>query len=973
MQTTTDIYIYYIFFSNKELGKYIRNNSNNENWPTAKKYVDTIKSYLQKIKEQEKITDSPDPNTDKSYHSVYIQEHKNDTIVFWWKVPCQEFRQILNYLFYFNGEWKEPISWRILDPKGMVEVTAVTSQFYQHYWYLLNSEANGVLEHSPLIKEEVCECPDYDDVPVFGDFTSNYKLNLKLFRTKPNFAQSITNYSEDNPWIPTLQLEQYEPFVSSEDIALMFSQQQENKISVIALGDRYNPYTNAVGSLYCHGSNDSINTWLNKQNENLYDWLDKNFLLKKETEEILRKHIKATLYWRDKHIWQGNYWLLHNNFFIKESVNASGNSISICGNGMLITKVTENITDTITFNTIADTSQLDQKVIEVEEKQNRLKNLKKEKRKQLEDLEEQYAAQLEGIDNQHDQELYNLEDRHEEQLDECKRKYRINVESIKENEDKSALLAVMKEEYEADKQKATKDFKRKKDELNKRTKSKQFYTNLQKKKIENEIKELELQEDEVKMEGIEYFKSALSSNDVVTHSPDIYDKEQFNWQTERSLVSEAKQLNKGIKEITVETIRNWQFSGGKDNRFWKIGSGFLKPNLSNVDHTITKYTLDAFIHQNWFVENNQPLKIRIEFSQKLLNWFKNKKELVGKTGADWFNAPLSKILSVAGYLQANILSCNFPFADWFRAKIRAGVYLWDKDHKEFYEHKLSDPLSIASTGDIRHNIFSAIDMIGQQFTGSVTNNDNKEKGLCISKNDVKLMIGDELEGANNFLNDIIKECKRQKECILLDDKEKWVFKPHQNWEVEYTIPSSYLIETKSGKSCKINLITGKEANKEQVKTISTDKLIINMTSAGDKSKLTIRAKGELDFGEIKQFEQFIKPIPGSNIANNWTNDFTINLQEDILKSVVKKPNINNSEDASLKYSKAPSPQRVQDPMDLDEPTSEYLNSVNTNTTVNGAETNESSCIGENIRKENDVMEIDNDYTDNAENEFNDTN
>lgn len=68
-------------------------------------------------------------------------------------------------------------------------------------------------------------------------------------------------------------------------------------------------------------------------------------LLDKEMFHFLRNHISATLYWRKKQIWHGNYWLVHNNFYILESVNPSGTCLTFFGSDdTILTRVTESIT-----------------------------------------------------------------------------------------------------------------------------------------------------------------------------------------------------------------------------------------------------------------------------------------------------------------------------------------------------------------------------------------------------------------------------------------------------------------------------------------------------------------------------------------------------------------------------------------------------------------------------------------------------
>lgn len=53
--------------------------------------------------------------------------------------------------------------------------------------------------------------------------------------------------------------------------------------------------------------------------------------------------------------------------------------------------------------------------------------------------------------------------------------------------------------------------------------------------------------------------------------------------------------------------------------------------------------------------------------------------------------------------------------NWFRSKLRTGVYLWKDDWREFYQRKLSNSLSISSLGDIRHNTIEFNDYNGNSI------------------------------------------------------------------------------------------------------------------------------------------------------------------------------------------------------------------------------------------------------------------
>src|SRR5207237_8928649 len=70
---------------------------------------------------------------------------------------------------------------------------------------------------------------------------------------------------------------------------------------------------------------------------------------------FLRYHIKGTLYWRKKQIWQGNYWMIHNRFKIMESVNPSGTCLSFFGtNNTILKRVTESVTSKVGGNSLVN-------------------------------------------------------------------------------------------------------------------------------------------------------------------------------------------------------------------------------------------------------------------------------------------------------------------------------------------------------------------------------------------------------------------------------------------------------------------------------------------------------------------------------------------------------------------------------------------------------------------------------------------
>jgi len=119
-------------------------------------------------------------------------------------------------------------------------------------------------------------------------------------------------------------------------------------------------------------------------------------------------------------------------------------------------------------------------------------------------------------------------------------------------------------------------------------------------------------------------------------------------------------------EVVVDT--SLTDDKGQNNRqterkLIKAGKEFAKPSLYSVDHTKSEYTFFQFFAR-YTQSGDYPLKIRIELSEDTLNHYKNNRELKGKCSHQFFNTPtIANFLSVPGYLQAEIISSNYPFGD----------------------------------------------------------------------------------------------------------------------------------------------------------------------------------------------------------------------------------------------------------------------------------------------------------------------
>ena len=438
-------YIYWIYFTNKELHHYIRNSSNTDNWSTVKKYGEILTEFKKRIEEQKKQNDTIEKNKTKvqelitnlqitfskehsllgnaniaklrSYqqqdlepyltetkfekfkqfeerwgsdieedwnfyqiiiylteweelnggkdslenpYEIYVQERKQGIIKFLWKIPERKFYDLSNYLFYFYGEWMMMADWEQED-YSLVSITAASAIFYNRYWYFLKSNINGVIKYLPNSRavDEVSSCPNsFGSNPVFYDFVSNYDPKLTLWKAKGGIIeQSSYSYNLNPPYIGTVKLEKFSdnidisggvPAVMNE----IYKQLWNTGVGTVffALSERYSSEGFSLDN--SRSPNSKIGNiglcQLNEQGEpkgaTIQEVLKSKGLLDKELDFFLRNNITATIYWREKQIWQGNYWLLHNQFSISEAITVAGNTIMIEGSGILLTRVTENIT-----------------------------------------------------------------------------------------------------------------------------------------------------------------------------------------------------------------------------------------------------------------------------------------------------------------------------------------------------------------------------------------------------------------------------------------------------------------------------------------------------------------------------------------------------------------------------------------------------------------------------------------------------
>jgi len=314
----------------------------------------------------------------KSLNIQLIERSKDRIIFVWWipKIdteigPNRVFPNINNFFFQFEGQYYEVDHWEQTNYET-VKVFANLSIFYNFYWSLIKSKVNGIFHHTPTItsgNEEVCFCPDYNIATNWHDFVCDYELKLSLFKTDKTSAIYSPTHSEESettiPSVTSLSIHKVDPKVETLEAI-----EGGGETGLKAIWN--NIWNAAVGTVYFTlsdrlGNNGGTNH-LPRTNYKFREYL-KDKAQTETVEEFLhtrydlnnpilyhfkRLHIKATLYWRKKQIWQGNYWLIHNNLQVEEVCNASGIMIVIWANNMVITRVTESITQKVGGNALVN-------------------------------------------------------------------------------------------------------------------------------------------------------------------------------------------------------------------------------------------------------------------------------------------------------------------------------------------------------------------------------------------------------------------------------------------------------------------------------------------------------------------------------------------------------------------------------------------------------------------------------------------
>jgi len=769
-------YIYWIHFDNKEIHNYIRNSSNTDNWPDILKYSKILTEFKQEIEEQkkdkERIENIPervqelinnlqitfrkehsllgDTNIAKlrSYkqkellpylnetnyekfkefeekwggsieedwnffqiityleewkelsegkdiienpYEVYVHERKQGLITFSWKIPNRSFYDISNYLFYFYGEWMMVANWEQNDYSA-VKITAASAIFYNRYWFFLKSHISGILKYLPNSRaiDEINDVPKFGSNPVFYDFVSNYDPKLTLWKAKGGITEMGSHsYNNSPPYVGTVKLEKFStllerlrnsPSISPEIHLLneMWKSLWDTGVGTVFFGlsERYSSdgfnldnsraSNSKIGDISLH----QLNEQGTPQGISVQEFLKSKGLLDKKLDFFLRNKIHATIYWREKQIWQGNYWLLHNHFSIGEAVTATGNTIMIEGSGILLTKVTESITTKV-----------------------------------------------------------------------------------------GGIAAV------------------------------------------NKIIECAID---------------TTLND---------DKGQNNRQEERRIIN-----------------------AGKDA---------LKHTLFSTNHIKSEYTFEQFISRYFYAK--YPIKVRLEFDNVELNYYRNKRELLGRGIAKYYNGLAANILNAPGYLKMEVISSNYPFGDWFTAKLTNGVYLYNKSSLEFYEKKLSSSLSIPSEGAISRGPFDVITITDTVSSGSGWDDVSQAGGgLWVYKKGHGKRGGSQMwvvnrdgEKTDDLMPWLMKELDKRRNFINRKDYSKWVLKhPEPTFTERIEIPSQYLTNTErlvDGKpSCQIHYVFDFFTDGDimpEGDEINATHFIISRESQGNKGMITIQIKG----------------------------------------------------------------------------------------------------------------------------------
>ncbi|RIA80579.1 hypothetical protein C1645_838435 [Glomus cerebriforme] len=139
----------------------------------------------------------------------------------------------------------------------------------------------------------------------------------------------------------------------------------------------------------------------------------------------------------------------------------------------------------------------------------------------------------------------------------------------------------------------------------------------------------------------------------------------------------------------------------------KIGTGILQTAANQLmespryEETTHMMSFNEFRHKYLF-SKDRPISLRLEYHQGLANQFLNRRELKGNMNYDYTQLQFfGYALAQKDFLKASVISLNMTRnSAWFREKIESGIYLYDENHTQFYEKKLTNPVLATSQGGI---------------------------------------------------------------------------------------------------------------------------------------------------------------------------------------------------------------------------------------------------------------------------------
>jgi hypothetical protein len=782
-------FIQWVYFPFEKVGEFVKNQTNNENWPTVNKFKKTLEEFKKKIDKQREVINlyrewKKDQKKGDEYFLIRIknkikklqQEGKregwdkevikyfsaglelknyedlnlwyergdyklpeiknllaewkedkkkepgeefedseeirsfrveilgrtNEELFFIWNLPEDTlFSLIPNYLFSFGGEYYEVVSWEQTDYRT-AEIIATKSVFYNYYWFLAKCQINGILHHSPLARNEICSCAEYNVATNYYSFGYTYQLRKLIYRNNSweTLNKNIHFIEEEGlPMIVPLPFEEFGVEAAKErfkeGLKDLTKDNQEKGIGgnawemvrgvvktseeifswittigigsvMVLLSERYKGknFTKKEFS----GSEEFGNCkWRRVEKsgetkapvgETIEELLGKWGLLEENMEHFLKNHITATLFWRQKQIWQGNYYLIHNTFKITEISTASGDNISIFGSNLLLNRVTELI-----------------------------------------------KVKMGGMGGK---------------IGEAFKWFTTLTEPTQENNE---------------------------------------------------------------------------------------EKGQNIRQVERTVETETS-INGGKAKKKLEKIKISEKDPNgtkKDNDEQRMGDKRQHfPTLWSIDHIKTEYNFYQFFSR-WLLSGFYPISLMIGFNQNLFNQYRNRQELKGKPAYDYFNIKLlGDLLTHKGFFQASVISWNLnipAFAEnWFREKVEEGVYLYEENSNEFYEKKLTKTLNIPSFGGISTGRLSST-YYTEEFSSSIAYDHQVHvDGMSWIWKDSYLYAQDEPE--KNLIPDLIEKGKQwiKKESLFFKIK---------NLEEDEMVDYNFAIE-KNDRRIKIDRETGRK-------------------------------------------------------------------------------------------------------------------------------------------------------------------